>query len=266
MYKVLRVKGRLLLAAVLAFCMAAAAGAAGEETLCTNAVLEQAVLPAQAAETGGRKVAYLTFDDGPSKTTEQVLDILAEYDVKATFFVCAAENNEKYLPILARTVAEGHQIGLHSATHEYKKIYASPEAYWQDLDLLWEKISPYVPQRPTCIRFPGGSTNTVSRKYGGSDIMRVLKGQATEKGLRYFDWNNCAGDAVGGKPSSARLVENVRGEANGDHLIVLMHDTNATRNTAEALPQIITLLAEKGYVFDVVENYPRPEEMGSELT
>ena len=67
-----------------------------------------------------------------------MLDILAEYDVKATFFVCAAENNEKYLPILARTVAEGHQIGLHSATHEYKKIYASPEAYWQDLDLLLE--------------------------------------------------------------------------------------------------------------------------------
>lgn len=233
-----------------------------QKNICTNRMLEQALplFEAEPLAEQGQKVAYLTFDDGPSKTTEEVLDILAQYQVKATFFVCGADNNEKYLPILARTVEEGHQIGLHSCSHQYKKIYTDPDAFWEDLDQLWEKISPYVAQKPVCIRFPGGSTNTVSRKYGGSDIMEILKQQATEKGYRYFDWNDCAGDAAGGHPTASELQKNVMKDADKDHLIVLMHDTAATKNTVEALPGIIEMLQQKGYIFDTVENYPQMEQ------
>lgn len=262
--KVLAVCG-VLVAAVVAGCVWS--GRRSAQTLCTNQLIQAAGLTQQVAlaDSGAEnapedKVAYLTFDDGPSKTTGQVLDILKESGIQATFFVCAAENNEKYLPVLERTVAEGHQIGLHSCSHSYKKIYRSPAAFWEDLDELWEKISPYVPQKPTCIRFPGGSTNTVSHRYGGASIMKTLKNQASEKGYRYFDWKDCAGDAEGGYPSAGTLVQNVIKDAGRDHLIVLMHDTAATKNTVEALPDIIRSLKEAGYRFDVVENYPQPAQ------
>ena len=104
------------------------------------------------------KVAYLTFDDGPSKVTEDILDILKEEGVPATFFVIAAENNEKYLPVLSRTASEGHLIALHSGSHQYSTIYASPEAFWQDLAGLREKLTPYVGNaQMNILRFPGGT-------------------------------------------------------------------------------------------------------------
>lgn len=206
------------------------------------------------------KVAYLTFDDGPSKTTEAVLDTLQEYGVPATFFVCSAENNEKYLPLLQRTVAEGHQVALHSNSHSYRRIYDSTDAFWEDIELLKEKIAPYVGQQPlTCLRFPGGSTNTVSRKYGGSGIMAQLKKEAEARGYRYFDWNVCAYDAVGGHPSPDEILRHILKEAKGhDRIIVLMHDTNATATTAQALPDIIRELSAQGYTFDTLQNYPKP--------
>ena len=114
------------------------------------------------------KWVCLTFDDGPSKTTPAVLDALNAAGVKATFFVVATGYNEKYLPLIADAAAAGHQIALHSASHEYSDIYQSADAYWQDITLLKERISPYVNTASLhYLRFPGGSTNTVSRRYGG---------------------------------------------------------------------------------------------------
>lgn len=240
----------------------------GGTEYCTNEMLATAAkansevvesAPTQDTGAEGEKVAYLTFDDGPSETTELVLDVLKEYGVRATFFVCAAENNKNYLPTLTRTVAEGHQIGLHSSSHSYKKIYSSPESYWNDIEELKEKIAPYVGDTShlTCLRFPGGSTNSVSHKYGGSGIMKTLKQQAEEKGYRYFDWNSCADDAVGEKKSPETLLRHVmRDVDNRKRVIVLMHDTKATKTTAQALPAIIESLRKEGYVFDVLENYP----------
>ncbi len=214
----------------------------------------QAVAAAQQGDP--EKLVCLTFDDGPSKNTPKVLDILAEKKVPATFFVIAAENNEKFLPIIADEVAAGHQIALHSASHEYKEIYQSPTAFWKDIDLLKEKISPYVnADQLTCLRFPGGSTNTVSHKYGGSDIMKILKKQAEEKGYHWIDWNVCAGDAVGGHPSANKLYNNVIREASGQSVcVVLMHDTAATNTTIEALPDIIDWFQSEGYRFCTVED------------
>ena len=127
------------------------------------------------------KWVCLTFDDGPSKTTPAVLDALNAAGVKATFFVVATGYNEKYLPLIADAAAAGHQIALHSASHEYSDIYQSSAAYWQDITLLKKRISPYVNTASLhYLRFPGGSTNTVSRRYGGRGVMAELKQQCAE--------------------------------------------------------------------------------------
>lgn len=226
---------------------------------------QPAAAPAQdgAPATDGPKRVFLTFDDGPSATTETVLDILKEEGVPATFFVVAAENNEKYLPLLQRTVAEGHQIALHSCSHEYRAIYKNPAAYWADLKALRAQIAPYVPDAASIkwIRFPGGSTNTVSHKYGGSNIMKSLKAQAEEKGYHYVDWNVCAEDAAGGHPSASEIYHNVVDDV-GDKTVcvVLMHDTRATKNTAEALPDIIHWFMENGFEFCTVSALESAEE------
>lgn len=214
----------------------------------------QAVAAAQQGEP--EKLVCLTFDDGPSKNTPKVLDTLAKRGVPATFFVIAAENNEKFLPTIADEVAAGHQIALHSASHDYKKIYQSPKAFWEDIDLLKEKINPYVDVNSiNCLRFPGGSTNTVSHKYGGGDIMKTLKKQAEEKGYHWVDWNVCAEDAVGGHPSAEQIYSNVINEVNGQKIcVVLMHDTAATGSTVEALPAIIDWFQNEGYHFCTVED------------
>lgn len=203
------------------------------------------------------KVAYLTFDDGPSKVTEDILDILKEEGVPATFFVIAAENNEKYLPVLSRTASEGHLIALHSGSHQYSTIYASPEAFWQDLAGLREKLTPYVGNaQMNILRFPGGSTNTVSRKYGGSSIMKELKAQAETYGFRYVDWNVCANDAVGGRHSPSEIYKNVVEEAAGHNTcVVLMHDTK--KETVQALGDIIRWFKNAGYRFDTVDHMPK---------
>lgn len=102
------------------------------------------------------KWVCLTFDDGPSKTTPAVLDTLNAAGVKATFFVVATGYNEKYLPLIADAAAAGHQIALHSASHEYSDIYQSADAYWQDITLLKKRISPYVNTASLhYLRFPG---------------------------------------------------------------------------------------------------------------
>ena len=197
------------------------------------------------------KWVCLTFDDGPSKTTQAVLDGLNAAGVKATFFVVATGYNEKYLPLIADAAAAGHQIALHSASHEYSDIYQSADAYWQDIELLKERISPYVNTASLhYLRFPGGSTNTVSRRYGGRGVMAELKQQCAEKGYVYVDWNVCAEDAVGGKPSAGTIYRNVvRETGEQTQCIVLMHDSATTRTTAEALPDIIRWYTDNGYTF-----------------
>ena len=197
------------------------------------------------------KRVCLTFDDGPSKNTETVLAVLAQEQVPATFFVIAAENNRKYLPLVQKEAAQGHQVGLHSCSHEYAEIYASADAYWADIDALRQALSPYLDVASVdCLRFPGGSTNTVSHKYGGSGIMQQLKAQAGERGYHWVDWNVCADDAVGGHPSAAKVYRSTIEDVDGkDTCVVLMHDTDRTKTTAEALPDIIRWFKDHHYAF-----------------
>lgn len=216
----------------------------------------------QAAATTGadstpenQKLVCLTFDDGPSKNTPAVLEVLERYGVPATFFVIATGYNDEYLPLVRQAREAGHQIALHSASHEYSEIYASPAAYWEDIDLLRERLSPYVDTDTlTYLRFPGGSTNTVSRKYGGSGIMKELKAQAEEKGYQWVDWNVCGEDAAGEKLSPGEIFKNVVKSTNGQSVcVVLLHDSASTGTTPEALPDIIGWYKEQGYEFCTVE-------------
>ena len=206
---------------------------------------------APAAPSLPEKWVCLTFDDGPSKTTPEVLAALDAAGVHGTFFVVATDYNEKYLPLLTEAAATGHQIALHSASHEYSDIYRSSEAYWADIALLKERIAPYVDAESIrYLRFPGGSTNTVSRRYGGKGLMKQLKAEVEQKGWQWVDWNVCAEDAVGGHPSADTLYRNVvRETGEQTHCIVLMHDSSTTRTTAEALPDIIRWYADNGYTF-----------------
>ena len=134
-------------------------------------------------DTAARRVC-LTFDDGPSRTTPAVLEVLEQEEVPATFFVVANDSNEHWLPLIRQAQAAGHEIALHSASHKYSDIYRSPDAFWADIDLLRQRLADYADlAQVQCLRFPGGSTNTVSHKYGGDSIMKELKAEADQRGL-----------------------------------------------------------------------------------
>ncbi|MBQ8611752.1 MAG: polysaccharide deacetylase [Oscillospiraceae bacterium] len=218
-----------------------------------------AAVAATDAAAVSEKTVYLTFDDGPSQNTASILDTLKEAGVPATFFVVSAENNEEFLPLLERTLAEGHCIGLHSCTHDYRKIYANTDAFWADIDALREKLQPYCGDASyPVLRFPGGSSNTVSHKYGGSGLMEELIRQAREQGYAVVDWNVTAEDSVGGNPSAATIASRViRGCKEQNTAIVLMHDSSTNQATAEALPTIIRWLQENSYRFDTVDHLPQ---------
>jgi len=261
-YRSLRKRMRVAAFTLFAFVAGFAAGAAPGFTGCTQQDLTpvpdtSALCPAAAAfaDNAGsaqpEKWVCLTFDDGPSRTTPAVLAALDAAGVHGTFFVVATGYNEKYLPLLTQAAAAGHQIALHSASHEYSDIYGSSEAYWADIALLKERIVPYVDAESIrYLRFPGGSTNTVSRRYGGRELMKQLKSEVEQKGWQWVDWNVCAEDAVGGHPSADTIYRNVvRETGQQTNCIVLMHDSASTRTTAEALPDIIQWYTDNGYTF-----------------
>ncbi|MCI2046770.1 MAG: polysaccharide deacetylase [Faecalibacterium sp.] len=258
-----RISAALLAAAlVAAFWLGYAVQPAQETVGCREEDLAQVTdvsfMPTEIAVDTGEvpKRVCLTFDDGPSKNTPAVLAILQQEDVPATFFVISAENNQQYLPLVQQEMEQGEQIGLHSASHDYKKIYASTDAYWSDIDNLKQELSAYIDVSGIdCLRFPGGSTNTISHRYGGSDIMKTLKVQAEEKGYHAIDWNVCADDAAGGHPSASEVYQNTIEDVEDKRTcVVLMHDTNATTTTVEALPDIIAWFRDQGYTFCTVDD------------
>lgn len=187
------------------------------------------------------KEVYLTFDDGPSDVvTPKILDILKEEDVQATFFI-VGNMTRKNPEILKRIHDEGHAIGIHSNTHNYKEIYANSEALSKDIDDCLESVKNIVGQdfETNIYRFPGGS-------FGRSDFKKTVE----DKGYVYFDWNVLNGDAEGNNLSEDYLVRRFNETSKGYNIIIsLMHDTNAKEVTAKTLPDIIKDLKSKGYVF-----------------
>ena len=256
---VFRLKKRMLVIplavlAAIGICVAAFAGRGGEsesDLFPSEYGLDAETLAHAVPQSeSGQKVAYLTFDDGPSEETEKILNALQEKDVKATFFVLGTEL-EKRPDTYKRIVSEGHVLGLHSFSHEYKEIYASPESFWNDLNKLQEAVTTLTGQPSTAYRFPGGSSNTVYRRYSKvSGLMDTLIPQLSEKGLSYYDWTVSAEDAVGSKKSADYIVNKVVKEAlKQDCPVILMHDGAGHKATAEAVPRIIDELQKEGYSF-----------------
>lgn len=185
-----------------------------------------------------RKV-YLTFDDGPSSNTNKILDILAQYDVKATFFVVGKEG-EWAEDAYKRIVEEGHTLGMHSYTHVYQSIYASVEAYAEDLNRLKDYLYEVTGVESRFVRFPGGSSNTVSKIN-----MREFIAYLNEEGITYFDWNVSSGDAGGRLLEAEEIVANcINGIGNKDTVVILMHDAAGRPTTVEALPALIERIQE----------------------
>lgn len=213
------------------------ASASSAETTTTTA--------ANNGQTDTRKVAYLTFDDGPSENTEKILDILDKYDVKATFFVIYHKNMEsKYKAIVER----GHTIALHSYTHNYRKIYKSEDAYFDDLTKIHDYVYDVTGVDSHIIRFPGGSSNTISNKYC-KGIMKKLKPDVLERGYVYHDWNVDSTDASGNNRAPEVLLENVKSRLTKSRKSnILMHDTGKMKQTTvDALPSIIEYIRSEGY-------------------
>lgn len=206
-------------------------------------------LPSDSKSTKG--VIYLTFDDGPSATiTPKVLDILKKEKVKATFFVLNySKSNEK---LIKRIVKEGHTIGIHGYSHEYSKIYKSKNAFLNNVYKLQDKIYKLTGVKTKFMRFPGGSSNTVSRHYS-KGIMSVLTKEMLSRGFRYFDWNVSSGDAGGAKTSNDvyRNVTKNLSKKRGN--MVLCHDFAGNTKTLNALSKIIKYAKKNGYKFKAID-------------
>lgn len=205
------------------------------------------------------KKVYLTFDDGPSQNTLQILRILKEYHAKATFFVV----NSKYNSYMKNIVEEGHAIALHSFSHDYKTIYRSEQAFFEDLQKISDVVKRETGVDAKVIRFPGGSSNTISRRYN-KGIMTRLTQQVEEKGYVYFDWNCSSGDADGNRVPASQLLRNVQNGSKNSrgHLVILMHDSQAKTTTVEALPKILHYLNERGFTFETITPETPPVHHG----
>ena len=192
---------------------------------------------------------YLTFDDGPSANIDEILEILAEEEVKATFFV-VGKTDEASMAAYKKIVDQGHGIGIHSYTHEYSKVYASLESFQKDVTSMSDLIYAATGVRTHLYRFPGGSANTVCET-----SMDKLISWLNKEGYIYFDWNALNGDAVTKDLSPKTLISNIMknvklNRENGRDSTVLMHDLANKHNTVESLKPLIEKLKKDGYVLD----------------
>lgn len=201
---------------------------------------ENTVKTKNTAEKTGKRV-YLTFDDGPSIYTGQILDILSANDVKATFFVIGRD--EQYYDYYKRIVDEGHTIGMHSYSHVYQDFYASEDAFADEITRLNDLIYDVTGTKSSIFRFPGGSSNNVA-PLPIQDYIAYLN----EHNINYYDWNALNGDAVTSGLSPEQLVINIMNDvSNNQDSIVLMHDLQTTHTTVESLQLLIDTLKSEGY-------------------
>ena len=191
--------------------------------------------------TTGSRVIYLTFDDGPGAYTGYLLDILKKYNVKATFFVTGKGDDA----LIKREYDEGHKVALHTNTHNYSYIYASQENYFEDLYAVRARVKRITGYESNIIRFPGGTSNTVSKI-----SMRELAKEVTNRGFYYFDWNVSSGDA-GGTTTSDGVYNNVVSNLKSGASVVLQHDIK--KFSVEAVERIIQYGLENGYTFATLD-------------
>ena len=220
----------------------------------TNKVSENKTAESKTTTSNGKSIAYLTFDDGPSSITNSVLDILKKYNVKATFFVINSGSYNK--TTLQREVNEGHTIGLHAYDHNYAIAYKDDNSYLDGIDKLRAKVKADTGFDSHYIRFPGGSSNTISKRYSKGIMSRITK-TAKQRGYKYYDWNvddDDAGSARTADDCYNNVVKELRPNRSN---IVLMHDFGTNKKILEALPRIIEYCQKNGYtMLPIDDNTP----------
>lgn len=202
------------------------------------------------ASRDGVKTCYLTFDDGPSANTEKILEILDEYHIKATFFVTGTSPNDYHF--IKKAYEQGHTIGLHTYSHDYEKIYSSLRNYISDLNEIKEIVYQQTGKYSKIIRFPGGSSNLVSRKYNVG-IMKRLTKRVIDLGYQYYDWTSINGDGENIKTVSGLKKKAIEEIGDKEDIMFLMHDSATCEATVKSLPSILDYLIKKGYQFKAIE-------------
>ena len=198
------------------------------------------------------KAVYLTFDDGPSQQTLNILKVLRENNVKATFFVIG-KTDETSRAIMKQIVDEGHTIGIHSYTHNYEKIYSSVEAYLDDFNSMNNLIYEATGIKPSIFRFPGGSINT----YNEATYQDIIE-EMSRRGFTYYDWNVSSLDTLS-NATVASINSNVVDEVSKhSRSIVLFHDSDGKIQTVNSLDGIIRDLNDYGYTLDSLTNKIKP--------
>ena len=183
----------------------------------------------------GLKKVYLTFDDGPSIYTKDILDVLKRYNVKATFFVTGM-NSQQYGDYYQEILDNGHSLGIHTYSHVYNDVYNSLDSFVEDFNKMRNLIYQQTGEEITLYRFPGGSGNNVVSASVREEILAWLE----EEGIQYYDWNVSSGDAEKQATSPQKIAQNcIEGVKNCNTAIVLLHDAGGKKSTIEALPLII---------------------------
>ena len=188
------------------------------------------------AQDGDVHKVYLTFDDGPSENTDAILDVLSEYDVKATFF--ELKPAKKDFDLTKRVIDEGHTLGMHSYSNKYSLIYQSEDAFEADFHQLQDYLYEVTGEKSRYYRFPGGSSNQISN-VPMSSLIRFLNSED----VVYYDWNVSAGDAANAAYTPEELVENVVSDVSKYKTsVVLLHDSEDKSTTVEAVEPLIEAL------------------------
>ena len=195
-----------------------------------------------------RGTIYLTFDDGPGAYTAELLDVLKKYDVKATFFVTGNGDDN----LILREYQEGHAVGLHTFTHNYAYIYQNLDTFFEDLNRVQERVKRIMGNTTKLMRFPGGSSNTVSARYDGKKhIMTQLTAEVEKRGFVYFDWNVSSRDAEGASTAEEVADSVIKTLKEGGSSVVLQHDIKEF--SVKAVEQIIKYGITNGYIFDKLD-------------
>lgn len=196
----------------------------------------------------GRKVVYLTIDDGPSPLTGQVLDILDRYNAKATFFVVGTDPNSYHY--IKEAYQRGHTIGLHTFSHDYAYVYSSTDAYFADLDQIANVVQDQIGYVPCFMRFPGGTANMISAEYS-EGIMSVLVDEVQARGYQYYDWIGSVGD--GSVHTTDEIIGYAKETPLEQNIVLLCHDSETKQSTVDALPAIIEYFQGLGYSFEAID-------------
>lgn len=197
-----------------------------------------------------RKIAYVTFDDGPSCNTEEILQILQEKKAVATFFLISDNLTEKRQKSVKKLIAQGNEVGIHTACHEHEIMYKNETAFMKDFMTAYEKIEKTTGVKPKVQRFPWGSNNGFVRGFVDSATEKMH-----EMGVKSFDWSVSGEDAVRMNVSTAEIIANVKKDLTRfQYPIILLHDSGGAKNTPKALPRILDYIRQQGYEFGVLSD------------